>query len=496
MLIAPKPGFPKWALITIPCLIAFVVIVAVMKFGGRGERKAREELIVKLHEQIDKEETPQGNRATVETVINYMIEHSDRDDTVNSCIRILGELEGDGVDGAIADGLAKVKSSRQLQGVIYTIAQREYRAGVPALMKFANYKDADVQRAALSSVAQLGGREQLAQLVQLAVDSVKDGKGNGKPYGEFIVQIARGISDKDARTKDIRAAAEKLDGKARGAMLEMLAPLGGDAAFKLVKEAVEGDDRDVKIATLRGLARWPDSQPTELLFKAASNKGDSGVQMVAISSYAQNVARPSPMSAEEKLSQLEKVFPQIENSRNKKMVFYALGNIIDPAALELADRILAEDPKVGKFAATAKVRINAGLPNLAKVVDKVTLSAKAGLLDAYVLKFNEDPKILGVTEWTHPEDRIYWPLRFEKAGTYKVSVVQSSKEKDKDRYEIEVAGETLVGEVETTGSDSKFTTVEVGQISIAEPGGYTLMVSPTKIKGELMILRSVTLEIN
>ncbi|MGI9240160.1 MAG: protein kinase domain-containing protein, partial [Verrucomicrobiales bacterium] len=277
---APKPGFPKWAMVTIPLLLALAIGIAVSKFGGRSERKNREELMVKLHEMVEQEESPPGNRATVDVVVDYMLDHSDNTDTTNSAIRILSALEGDGVDAAIADNLEKIESSRQLQGMLLTIGQRGYQAGTPALMAYAAHKNADVQRAALAALTQLDGRQQLPKLVDLAVKSVES--GNGNPYSDYIVQIASAIPNPDLRTEAIRKAVEPLDGKTRGEILKMLGYLGGEAALGTIKDTLAGDDKDAKIGALLGLARWPDSSPNEILFEAATDSSDSHLQLVGV----------------------------------------------------------------------------------------------------------------------------------------------------------------------------------------------------------------------
>lgn len=483
--LAPKPSFPVWAMITIPVLLVIVIITAVSKFGGRGEIKKNQELVVKLHEQIDNGETPQGNRATVDVVVDYMIKHTNNKDTVNSAFRILGALEGDGVDGAIVDSLPKLSSPIQLRGMITTIAEREYKAGLPAIMKYATNKDVQVRETALYAVLQLGGKEKLPELIGLAVASLEADGVN--PYEKFIVAMAQMIEGSDARSAAIREAAEKSTGKTRGGMLKLLGPLGGDAALTLVKKALNGSDQDAKIGALRGLADWPDSAPADLLFNAAKDDSDSNLQIVAVHAYVQNIAKPSAASAQAKIDKIEEIYEQIKRPKDKKVLLQALRSIIDPAARKFAESIAEKDPSMARNATGAAAHIKEGLKKLAVVKDEEYLEAEAALPDGFKIRYNNDPKMRSMVDWTHSQDRVYWPVRFEDPGTYAVYVTQSCDEDDKDSYEVSVAGETLEAEVIGTGDKEKFKTKKIGEVKISEAGGYTLTVAPKRIRGKLLM---------
>ena len=424
-----------------------------------------------------------------------MLQHSDNTNTVNSTIRILGALEGDGVDAAIADSLPKIKSPYQLKGMLLTIGQRGYQAGAPALLAYASHKDAEVRDAALAALAQLGGREQLPDLVGLAVESIE--AGNGNPYTNYIVQIASAIPDPNLRTEEIRKGAEQLSGKSLGEMLKMLGYLGGDAALETIKETLAGSDKEAKIGAILSLARWPDSSPNELLFKLATDKSDPSLQFVAVTAYVQNVARPSPLSAEKKLDQLKQVYAEIERPKDRKSLLFGLGSIIDPAAKELAESLASQDAAIAKYANAAAAKIEAGLQNLVVVTNDATLSAEHALLDAFQAKDHGSPDMLAITNWSHPQDRIYWPVRFQEPGTYSIHVTQACKEDDKDEYEITIAGAELKAKVVSTGSETKFTTEDIGTVRIDKAGGYTLGVAPVQIRGKiLMNLRKIRIEKN
>ena len=488
-----KPSFPAWAMITIPVLIVIVILTAYYKFGGQGEKKKREEVVVTLHEQIQDEITPQGNRATVNVVVDYMIDKSDNKDLFAVCIQILQFLEGDGVDGAIVDSLKKLKLPIHLQTVIQVVAERGYKAGTPALIEYTMHENKQVREAALGAIAQLGAREQLPQLVGLAVKSIKAGKGN--PYSNCIVQIANGIANPDERGATIRTAMADMKGKERGEMLEMLGYIGGDASLPLFKSALEGSDREEKLGALRGLTHWQDSAPGELLFKAASDKSDQGLQLVALKAYVLNIARPSPMSAEKKIEQIKKVYSEIERPKDKRTLFIGLRNIIDPAAKEFAEQLAQEEPAIARYATGAAQHIGEALKSLAVVTDSATLDGANAQLDAYLLEYSAAPDMKALTNWSHPQDRAYWPVRFEDAGTYSVEVTQACDQDDKDRYEVSIAGQKIKADVVDTGGVVKFQTEKVGEITIDEPGGYTLRVAPIALHGDLLMnLRDVRLK--
>ncbi|MGI9244886.1 MAG: DUF5077 domain-containing protein, partial [Verrucomicrobiales bacterium] len=216
-----------------------------------------------------------------------------------------------------------------------------------------------------------------------------------------------------------------------------------------------------------------------------------------VAAYVQNVARPSSLSAKKKLEQLEKVYSEIERSKDKKSLFHGLGSIIDPAAKELAESLAEADPAIARFANAAAARIEAGLQDLVTVTNDATLSAEYALLDAFSAKYDGSPDMLAITDWNHSQDRIYWPVRFEQPGTYSIEITQACKEDDQDEYEVTVADSKLEAKVRATGGDTTFKTFDIGEIEVVEPGGYTLGVAPKQIRGKmLMNLRKIKIEKN
>ncbi len=233
MRMPPKPSFPKWAMVTIPLLLALAVGIAVSKFGGRNERQKREALMVRLHEQVDNEEIPPGNRATVDMVVDYMLEHSDNTNTVNSAIRILGPSRG--------------KASTRPS---------------PTTSQRSNPHDSCRACSSPSGSAVTGGH--------FGAHGVRDAQGRRRPAccprrhhaarrarataetRRARRQIGRGrqwqplqrlhrpdrlsdIPNPDLRTEEIRKVTNQLEGKTLGEILKMLGYLGGDAALMTIK---------------------------------------------------------------------------------------------------------------------------------------------------------------------------------------------------------------------------------------------------------------------
>ena len=299
--------------------------------------------------------------------------------------------------------------------------------------------------------------------------------------------MAQQISGEDERTAKIREAAEKYEGKTRGAMLEMLGSLGGDASLQLIKKALNDDNKDAKIGALRGLANWPDSTPADILFEVAKDKSDAGVQFVAVYAYVRNVALPSPVSAEKKIEKLKEIYGHIDRRKDKQALLQALSLIVDPSARKLAESIAEDDPPVARYANAAANQIKEGLKKLAVVKDEAYLAAEDAQPDGFKIRYNNDPKMQSMVDWSHPEDEVHWPVRFEEAGKYAIFVTQSCTEDDKDSYTVSVAGKSLEHEVIKTDEDKKFKTKRIGEIDLTEAGGYTLTVTPNRIRGKLLM---------
>jgi len=492
--LAVKPSFPLWAKISIPVLLVIVGIVAWVKFGGENKNKAAQDLVVKYHDQYESGKRKlEGGPEDVKTLIGYMIDRNDTG-TTQSVMRTLEHLEGSGVDKAIVDNLKRIKNPTQLQAALLIIGERDYKEGLSAVFPYVSHESAEVRNGAFGMVAELGGKSELESLLELAAEQAED---DGKhPYTAIIQAVASKTDDPDTRVQPIIAESKKHDGKVRGAMLQLLGDHGGDTGWKAIKLALDGGDKEAKLGALRGLTKWPDGRPSEMLYSLAKSSPDKSIQLIALVAYIENLQQPSNTSAEDRVEQIKELYPTIQSVNTKRDMLFALGAIVDPTAKELAEKI-AEDEKgnIAKTANNAAKRIEEALEKIVVVEDDTYLAVDKENIKGENIRYNNDPKMRSAVDWNRESDRVSWNVRFKEKGTYAIYITQSCEEDDKDTYEVSIGDDKVTGEVIHTEDAKKFKTKKIGQVDVPDSGTYQVVVKSRVLSGKiLMNLKQVRIQ--
>ncbi len=97
-----------------------------------------------------------------------------------------------------------------------------------------------------------------------------------------------------------------------------------------------------------------------------------------------------------------------------------------------------------------------------------------------------------VNDWPDAAGAVEWPVRVAAPGRFKVTINYSTAKPDQGgTYLLEVAGQTLTGQVTATSKPGDFRTDEAGEIALP-PGAHTLVIRATQVAGgNLMRLRQI-----
>ncbi len=93
--------------------------------------------------------------------------------------------------------------------------------------------------------------------------------------------------------------------------------------------------------------------------------------------------------------------------------------------------------------------------------------------------------------WTQPEDWISWPVKLQKPGQFKVSATVAAQ--DSTTFDLSLDDQHLQTAVQSTGSYTSFTTVDVGTLQIPAAGQVTISVHPVKEGWQPLNLKSIEL---
>ena len=164
------------------------------------------------------------------------------------------------------------------------------------------------------------------------------------------------------------------------------------------------------------------------------------------------------------------------------------------AAVDLSSDKLGDMPTVYIASMVgAKVKVNEVLQKQANN-GSITLSAIDAKIEGSTAQYESATDNIGF--WTNPSDSVSWEFQVDKPGNYTVRVeLACPQDTEGATYDVIIGDHSLRARVPATGSWSTFNTVEVGKITIDQPGKVTLRVKPIYMPGyAVMNLRAVHLD--
>jgi arylsulfatase A-like enzyme len=159
---------------------------------------------------------------------------------------------------------------------------------------------------------------------------------------------------------------------------------------------------------------------------------------------------------------------------------------------ELSEKLAAWRKDVG----ARMMQPNPGyIPNPQASDGSVTLPARTAQVHGVQLRYEPLPHKNTLGFWTRPDDWASWEMTLTKPGTFTVEVLQGcGKGQGGSEVEVSVEGQTVTFTVEDTGHFQNFKARDIGTVTLAKPGRYTLTVKPKKkAAAAVMDLRSVLL---
>ena len=281
--------------------------------------------------------------------------------------------------------------------LVWAIGGRGDKSAVPKLLELARSPDADSRANSLQALASLCSQAQLADLVQLVVQSTnEDARAQAADTLSSVcqrIESRSGHCDTDALVKALRTASVE----ARIALLPVCSGLSEAPAREALRAALNDSELRVSEAAVRALCDTRDGELLPDLLKACQgyyvhSKSDViKQQTLAFRGYIRLLTQEESvkLSNEQRVASLHKLLEMQPNADEKRLVLSGLGSIPDTKALALASPML-DDPVVKAEAAQAVIQIAEALP--------ADGAEEAAAALTKVLASNPDPSIQSSAE--------------------------------------------------------------------------------------------------
>jgi len=262
-------------------------------------------------------------------------------------------LRGDGVDAAIVESMKSAKPAARVQ-LIQVLHDRGAASAAPAILKEAAGQDPAVRAAALKALSRLAEPKDLSAILDVLVGMASD-EGRDEAEGA-VLATARKISDEAARADAVLAALRTAGSPAaKGSLLRVLRGLGGAKAMAAAKRAVNDADPKVQDAAIRALADWPDPRPLPVLTDILRTTANDTQRVVALRGCVRLLGLGGAAAAETVKAYTD-IMAGAKRPEEKKLVLAGLANLGHPAALGMAESLMA-DEAVGAEARLALISV-------------------------------------------------------------------------------------------------------------------------------------------
>jgi HEAT repeat protein len=240
-------------------------------------------------------------------------------------------LEGKQIDAAVMAMLAGTATARRLTA-LDLIGQRRIKAAVPALLKAAGDPDAEIRRAALKRLGELGSPAELPALVDLlmALKEPQDLSAAEQAVGALCARA----DNPEACTQKLIERLAPAPGAQKAALLRVLGAAGGAGALKAVRESLKDPDAQVRAAAIRTLAAWKTADVVPDLLALARRSSIPAERALGLRGYLAWAAR-AELPVDHRLSICRQAGELAQTTEEKKLLLAALGSIASADALAL-----------------------------------------------------------------------------------------------------------------------------------------------------------------
>ena len=265
----------------------------------------------------------------------------------------LNRLRGAGVGEAMAKLLDSPDPAFRA-GIVGVLAARADTTMVPAMLKAARDKDANVRKAAVTGLAAVAGGKELGELVELFLAA----KGDSERVGleRAVSAAAMRTDDLDDRSAPVVAALAKADAPSRATLVSLLGRFGGEKALEAVRGQLKSPDASVATEAVRALAAWPDDAPAADLLGIIKAADDRVRKVLAFRGYVRMANMPAQRSAAETTAMYRQALALATTPAEKKSVLAGLAGAHSADALKLVEGLL-DDPALKAEAELACVQV-------------------------------------------------------------------------------------------------------------------------------------------
>jgi len=280
-----------------------------------------------------------GEASDLETLIGFMASGSA--DEQAAARRSLVVMQGDEVLASMAGQLSTAKVPVQIM-LMEILTERRARDAVPAILAVAIAENADLRRAAMTALGQLGQAEHIPGMVQ---GVLKAERGRERDAAEKAVMLAcHRIEDSEDQAKPLLDVMEELPESDRTILLSTLGRVGGPAARDVLEDLVADSDSKKHELGLRALCNWPDASIAFRLLELARIDEDPKHRRMALRALIRVAPLPDDRSDQLRLDLLRTAWVMCREEADRLQVLDRASAVRTIQTLRFVEPFMEQPP--------------------------------------------------------------------------------------------------------------------------------------------------------
>jgi HEAT repeat protein/type 1 glutamine amidotransferase len=276
---------------------------------------------------------------------------AEREAARESLYRLRGSEE---INQTILGGVVRGEPGVRVE-LVRSIGWRNIAGGEKTLFKTARSSDQNVRLESIKALRDMAAPKYISVLVDLLIGAKSEIEL--KEAEKMVVSVLRrsvGVRGGTGIVLNVIDSVEDI--KVRCSLLRILGATGDSKALGVLRDALEDDNVELKLAAIRALSDWPNAEPMGDLLEVASSADDEKHRTLALRGYIHLIGLDSDRSENETVELYSKAMGLASDVSEKKMILSALADVESFASLYMASNYL-EDNSLQAEAATAMVEI-------------------------------------------------------------------------------------------------------------------------------------------
>ncbi len=281
-----------------------------------------------------------GDASTVSVLVKAAADSDP--DLATAALSALAALTDPKVDGLVADMIGADDAATQ-RIAVELAGRRQIVSAVPALMKTLDSPDETIRLAAIVSLGNTIGPEQLPLLTERLLKSASD-KQRVAVQEALKVACLRAV-DKASCAETLVACLPQASKDTRCFLLELLGTVGTPASLEAVSQAALDEDETIEDAATRVLGEWLTPEAAPALLQIAREAAHEKYRIRALRG-AIRILRQMDIPDPQRLAMCREAMLLAQRDEERALVVEALGRI--PSAEALAEVVPCLQAKVLK----------------------------------------------------------------------------------------------------------------------------------------------------